>query len=74
MRERLLDEYAASTFNACPHRPLRCMAGPPIEIHVDPLAKPMACHTSLLATKGSRLPHPWWRHGHIGKSAIRRAH
>ena len=45
MREWLLDKYSASTFNACPHRPLHCMAGPSIEIHVDPLAKPMACHT-----------------------------
>ena len=45
MRAWLLDRYAASTFNTCPHRPLHCMAGPPIEIHVDPLAKPVACHT-----------------------------
>ena len=45
MREWLFDKYAASTFNTCPHRPLHFMAGPPIEIHVDPLVKPMACHT-----------------------------
>ena len=31
-----LDRYSASTFNTCPHRPPHCMAGPPIEIHVDP--------------------------------------
>ena len=45
MQAWLLDRYAASTFNTCPHCPLHCMAGPPIEIHVDPLAKPVACHT-----------------------------
>ena len=46
MREWLIDKYVASTFNTCPHRPLHCMVEPPVEIHVDPLAKPMACHTS----------------------------
>ena len=45
MREWLLKRYAASTFNTCPHRALHCMTGPPIEIHVDPHAKPVACHT-----------------------------
>ena len=41
----LLDRYAASTFNTCPHRALPCMEGPPVEIHVDPTATPKACHT-----------------------------
>ena len=45
MREWLLNKYAASTFNTCPPRPPHCMAGPPIEIHMDPLTKPIACHT-----------------------------
>ena len=45
MQKRLLDIYAVSTFNTCPHRPFHCMARPPIEIHVNPLAKLMACNT-----------------------------
>ena len=45
MKKWLLDRYAASTFNTCPHRALPCMEGPPIEIHVDPAATPRACHT-----------------------------
>ena len=45
MREWLLHKYTSSTFNTCPHRALHCMAGPPIEIHLDPLAQLMACHT-----------------------------
>ena len=45
MKTWLLERYASSTFNTCPHRPLHCMAGPPIEIHVSPLAKPRAFHT-----------------------------
>ena len=45
MKAWLLDRYASSTFNTCPHRALPCMEGPPIEIHVDPAATPKACHT-----------------------------
>ena len=45
MKRWLLDRYAASTFNKCPHRPLPMMSGPPIKIHVDPDAKPSAVHT-----------------------------
>ena len=45
MKTWLLERYASSTFNTCPHRPLHCMAGPPIEIHVSPSAKPRAFHT-----------------------------
>ena len=45
MKAWLLDRYAASTFNTCPHRALPCMEGPPVEIHVDPAATPRACHT-----------------------------
>ena len=45
MKAWLLDRYASSTFNTCPHRALPSMEGPPIEIHVDPAATPKACHT-----------------------------
>lgn len=45
MKAWLLDRYASSTFNTCPHRALPCMEGPPIAIHVDPAATPKACHT-----------------------------
>ena len=45
MRAWLLERYASSTFNTCPHRALPYMEGPPIEIHVDPNATPKACHT-----------------------------
>ena len=44
MKAWLLNRYASSTFNTCPHRALPCMEGPPIEIHVDPAATPKACH------------------------------
>ena len=45
MRNWLLDRYSKSTFNTCPHRPLPCMTGPPIEIHIDESATPKTCHT-----------------------------
>ena len=45
MQDWLLSRYAALTFNTCPHRALHCMAGSPIEIHVNPSAKPVACHS-----------------------------
>ena len=45
MKTWLLEQYASSIFNTCPHRPLHCMAGPPIEIHVSPSTKPRAFHT-----------------------------
>ena len=71
MREWLSDKYAASTFNTCPHIPLHCMAGPPIEIHVDTLAKPVACHTpSPTALQWQQKVHndliPWtyWKKCH----------
>ena len=40
MREWLLEKFGKSTFNTCPHQPLQQMKGPPMEIHVDPSAKP----------------------------------
>ena len=42
MKEWLLDRYSSSTFNKCPHQPLPTMDGPPIKIHIDPNAKPIA--------------------------------
>ena len=45
MKKWLLDRYASSTINTCPHRALPSMEGPPVEIHVDPSAPPKACHT-----------------------------
>ena len=45
MKAWLLDRYASSTFNTCPHRALPSMEGPPIEIHIEPTATPKACHT-----------------------------
>ena len=45
MKAWLLKRYGSSTFNTCPHRPLPCMDGPPIEIHVEATATPKACHT-----------------------------
>ena len=45
MKQWLLDRYASSTFNTCPHRALPCMSGPPMEIHIDENAIPKVCHT-----------------------------
>ena len=48
MRTWLLNRYASSTFNVCPHRPLQQMAGPPVEIHLDEQAKPKVCGKAAL--------------------------
>ena len=48
MRDWLLNEFSASTFNICPHRPLKQMEGPPIEFHVDDTAESQPCHTPSL--------------------------
>ena len=45
MKDWLLDRYSSSTFNTCPHRPLPCMSGPPMEIHIDENATPKVCNT-----------------------------
>ena len=34
--------FASSTFNKCPHQPLPAITGPPLKIHIDPNAKPVA--------------------------------
>ena len=41
MKAWLLERYASSTFNVCPHQPLPAMAGPPMEIRVDPDIQPV---------------------------------
>ena len=45
MKDYLLHRFAASTFNVCPHQPLPMMSGPPVQVHTDPTAKPVAIHT-----------------------------
>ena len=46
LKQYLLDRYAASTFNVCEHQPLPLLQGsPPLELHVDPDARPTAVHT-----------------------------
>ena len=44
MKQWLLNQYAGSTFNTCPHRPIPCMTGPPLEIHLNENATPFARH------------------------------
>ena len=44
MKDWLLQTFASSTFNTCPHRPLPCMTGPPVEIHLEDDALPKAVH------------------------------
>ena len=46
MRQWLLDRYASSTFNRCPHQRLPLMDVPPIAIHIDPDATPTVVHTA----------------------------
>ena len=44
LKQWLLDHYASSVFNVCEHQELPLMSGNPLELHVDPNAKPVACH------------------------------
>ena len=46
MEEWPLHRFASSTFNTCPHRPLPCMTGPPVEIHLEDGVIPRAVHTA----------------------------
>ena len=39
MRNWLVNRFASSSFNKCPHQPLPAMPGPPMEITVDPKAR-----------------------------------
>ena len=45
MKKWLLDRYGSSTFNTCEHQMLPDMEGPPIQMHVDPNARPVSVNT-----------------------------
>ena len=45
MKNWLLERFASSTFNTCSHQPLPKITGPPMRIHVDPEATPVAVRT-----------------------------
>ena len=45
MGQWIIDKYASSAFNQCEHQPLPLMKGsPPIKLHVNPEAEPVAIH------------------------------
>ena len=45
LKQYILDRYSSSTFNTCEKQKLPLISGsPPLELHVDPEAKPVACH------------------------------
>ena len=46
MEEWLLHRFTSSIFNTCPHRPLPCMTGPPVEMHLEDGVIPRAMHTA----------------------------
>ena len=48
LKEWLLSHYASSAFNTCEHQPLPMMKCEPLELHVDPTAKPVALHKPAL--------------------------
>ena len=48
LKQWLLDHYSASTFNNCEHQALPMMSCDPLELHVDPNAKPVAVHKPAL--------------------------
>ena len=43
----LIHTYRDSTFNTCPHQPLPSMTGPPLRLHIDPEASPVARHKPI---------------------------
>ena len=45
MKQWLLDRYASSTFNQCPHQILPSMDGPPIKLDIGENAKPVNLRT-----------------------------
>ena len=45
MKEYILDRWASSTFNQCPHQKLPVMEGPPISLHVQDDSKPVRAFT-----------------------------
>ena len=45
LKKYLLNRYKASAFNTCERQALPLISGsPPLELHVDPSARPVACH------------------------------
>ena len=48
LKEWLLDYYCATSFNVCEHQPLPLMKCEPLQLHVDPDARPIAVHKPLL--------------------------
>ena len=48
LKEWLLDYYGATTFNVCEHQPLPLMNCEPLQLHVNPNAKPVAVHKPAL--------------------------
>ena len=44
LKNWILDYYAGSAFNTCEHQPLPLMTCEPLELHIDPNAKPVAIH------------------------------
>ena len=46
LKEYILNRFSSSAFNICQKQPLPLMTGsPPLRLHVDPTAKPVAVHT-----------------------------
>ena len=49
LQQYLLERYASSAFNCCENQALPLMSGsPPLQLHVDPQAKPVAVHRPAL--------------------------
>ena len=48
LKEWLLDYYGTTTFNVCEHQPLPMMDCEPLQLHVDPEARPVAVHKPAL--------------------------
>ena len=53
MRKWLLDRYAASAFNTCPHQPLPDMTGPPLAIRMEAGVQPVVTNRPV------RVPVHW---------------
>ena len=48
LKQWLLEYYGSTAFNTCEHQPLPMMKCEPLELHVDPTAKPVAIHKPAL--------------------------
>ena len=44
LKEWLMKYYGSTTFNTCEHQPLPMMTGEPLQLYIDPNAKPTAVH------------------------------